>query len=47
MTTVAVMARVRVKHGMGDDYLAAFAPLLNEAHKEPGTVLSHRATVEQ
>jgi hypothetical protein len=35
MTTIAVMARVRVKHGRGDEYLAAFGPLLDEADKEP------------
>ena len=39
MTTVAVMARVRVKQGRGKEYLAAFGPLLDEADKEPGTLL--------
>jgi quinol monooxygenase YgiN len=36
---IAVAARVRVKHGRSDDYLAAFAPLLEQAEHEPGTLL--------
>jgi quinol monooxygenase YgiN len=36
---IAVAARVRVKQGRSDDYLAAFAPLLEQAEQEPGTLL--------
>jgi autoinducer 2-degrading protein len=36
---IAVAARVRVKEGRGDDYLAAFAPLLEQVDQEPGTLL--------
>jgi autoinducer 2-degrading protein len=39
MPTVAIAARVRVKEGRIEDYLAAFAPLLNEVEKEPGTLV--------
>jgi quinol monooxygenase YgiN len=36
---VAIVARVTVKEGMAEHYLAAFAPLLEQARKEPGTLL--------
>ena len=36
---IAVVARVRVKPGRSDDYVAAFAPLLEQAQQEPGTLL--------
>jgi quinol monooxygenase YgiN len=36
---IAVAARVRVKEGRVDEYLAAFAPLLEQAEQEPGTLL--------
>jgi (4S)-4-hydroxy-5-phosphonooxypentane-2,3-dione isomerase len=36
---VAIVARVNVKEGRADEYIAAFAPLLEQAHKEPGTLL--------
>jgi (4S)-4-hydroxy-5-phosphonooxypentane-2,3-dione isomerase len=36
---IAVAARVRVKEGKGDEYLAAFAPLLEQVEQEPGTLL--------
>jgi (4S)-4-hydroxy-5-phosphonooxypentane-2,3-dione isomerase len=36
---VAIAARVTVKEGRADEYLAAFAPLLEQAQKEPGTLL--------
>jgi autoinducer 2-degrading protein len=39
MPQVAVGARVRVKEGKADEFLAAFAPLLEQAEKEPGTLL--------
>lgn len=39
MPQIAVAARVRVKEGRGDEYLAAFAPLLEQAEQEPGTLL--------
>lgn len=39
MSHVAIMARVTVKEGKADEYVAAFAPLLEQAKKEPGTLL--------
>ena len=39
MPKIAVTARVRVKQGRAADYLAAFGPLLEQADKEPGTLL--------
>jgi (4S)-4-hydroxy-5-phosphonooxypentane-2,3-dione isomerase len=36
---VAITARVTVKEGKADEYVAAFAPLLEQAAKEPGTLL--------
>jgi (4S)-4-hydroxy-5-phosphonooxypentane-2,3-dione isomerase len=36
---VAIVARVTVKEGKADEYIAAFAPLLEQAEKEPGTLL--------
>jgi quinol monooxygenase YgiN len=36
---VAIVARVTVKEGKADEYLAAFRPLLEQAEKEPGTLL--------
>jgi (4S)-4-hydroxy-5-phosphonooxypentane-2,3-dione isomerase len=36
---VAIAARVTVKEGKADEYLAAFVPLLEQAEKEPGTLL--------
>ena len=39
MPKIAVTARVRVKPGKAADYLAAFGPLLEQANKEPGTLL--------
>jgi hypothetical protein len=36
---IAVAARVRVKDERGDEYLAAFAPLLEQVEQEPGTLL--------
>jgi (4S)-4-hydroxy-5-phosphonooxypentane-2,3-dione isomerase len=36
---VAIAARVTVKEGKADEYIAAFAPLLEQAEKEPGTLL--------
>jgi quinol monooxygenase YgiN len=35
---VAICARVTVKRGKADEYIAAFAPLLEQAGKEPGTL---------
>jgi (4S)-4-hydroxy-5-phosphonooxypentane-2,3-dione isomerase len=42
---VAIVARVTVKEGKAGEYVAAFAPLLEQAEKEPGTLLYavHRA----
>jgi autoinducer 2-degrading protein len=39
MHQVAIVARVTVKEGKADEYVAAFAPLLEQAKKEPGTLL--------
>lgn len=39
MSHVAICARVTVKEGKADEYIAAFAPLLEQAGKEPGTLL--------
>jgi quinol monooxygenase YgiN len=36
---VAIAARVTVKEGRADEYLAAFASLLDQAEQEPGTLL--------
>jgi quinol monooxygenase YgiN len=36
---VAIVARVTVKEGKADEYVAAFAPLVEQAEKEPGTLL--------
>jgi quinol monooxygenase YgiN len=39
MSQVAICARVTVKDGKADEYITAFAPLLEQAGKEPGTLL--------
>ena len=39
MSHVAIVARVTVREGKADEYIAAFAPLLGQAEKEPGTLL--------
>lgn len=39
MSHVAIVARVTVKEGKADEYIAAFSPLLEQAEKEPGTLL--------
>ena len=39
MSHVAIVARVTVKEGKAGEYVAAFAPLLDQAEKEPGTLL--------
>lgn len=39
MSQVAIVARVTVKQGQADQYVAAFAPLLEQARQEPGTLL--------
>jgi (4S)-4-hydroxy-5-phosphonooxypentane-2,3-dione isomerase len=39
MPHVAVVARVTVKEGRADEYAAAFAPLLEQVEKEPGTLI--------
>jgi (4S)-4-hydroxy-5-phosphonooxypentane-2,3-dione isomerase len=36
---VAIVARVTVKEGKANEYVAAFAPLLEQAETEPGTLL--------
>ncbi len=38
MSQVAIVARVTVKDGKAEQYIAAFAPLLEQARKEPGTL---------
>jgi autoinducer 2-degrading protein len=39
VSRVAIVARVTVKEGRADEYVAAFAPLLEQAEREPGTLL--------
>lgn len=39
MSQVAIIARVTVKEGKTEQYVAAFTPLLEQARKEPGTLL--------
>ena len=39
MSYVAIVARVTVKEGKAEEYVAAFTPLLEQAGKEPGTLL--------
>ena len=39
MSQVSILARVTVREGKAGQYLAAFAPLLEQARKEPGTLL--------
>jgi (4S)-4-hydroxy-5-phosphonooxypentane-2,3-dione isomerase len=39
VSQVAIVARVTVKEGRTDEYIAAFAPLLEQAEKETGTLL--------
>ena len=39
MPQVAIVARVTVKEGKADEYVAAFAPLLEQVEKEPGTLV--------
>jgi len=39
MSQVAIVARVTIKEGKADEYVASFAPLLEQANKEPGTLL--------
>jgi quinol monooxygenase YgiN len=36
---VAIVARVTVKEGKANEYIAAFARLIGQAEKEPGTLL--------
>jgi (4S)-4-hydroxy-5-phosphonooxypentane-2,3-dione isomerase len=36
---VAIVARLTVREGKADDGVAAFVPLLEQAEKEPGTLL--------
>jgi (4S)-4-hydroxy-5-phosphonooxypentane-2,3-dione isomerase len=39
VSQVAILARVTVKEGKSGQYLAALKPLLEQARKEPGTLL--------
>ncbi len=39
MSQIAILARVTVKKGKTGQYLAALAPLLEQARREPGTLL--------
>ena len=39
MSHVAIVARVTVKEGRANEYVAAFVPLLEQAVKQPGTLL--------
>ena len=39
MSKVSIVARVTVREGLVNEYLAAFEPLLAQAEQEPGTLL--------
>jgi len=39
VSQVAIIARVTVRQGKAEQYVAAFVPLLEQARKEPGTLL--------
>jgi quinol monooxygenase YgiN len=39
MAQVAMLARLRAKEGKGDELVAAFRPLFEQAATEPGTLL--------
>jgi (4S)-4-hydroxy-5-phosphonooxypentane-2,3-dione isomerase len=39
MAQVAIVARVTLKEGKAEQYVATFASLLEQARKEPGTLL--------
>lgn len=39
MSHVAIVARVTVHEGRADEYVAAFARLLEQAEREPGTLV--------
>jgi quinol monooxygenase YgiN len=39
VSLVAIVARLTIREGRADEYVAAFAPLLEQAEKEPGTLL--------
>jgi (4S)-4-hydroxy-5-phosphonooxypentane-2,3-dione isomerase len=39
LSQVAIVARVTVKEGKAEQYVAAFTPLLEQARNEPGTLL--------
>jgi len=39
VSQVAITARVTVKEGKAEEYIGAFAALLEQARKEPGTLL--------
>ena len=39
MPRVAITARVTVKEGKAGEYVAAFVPLIEQADKEPGTLI--------
>jgi (4S)-4-hydroxy-5-phosphonooxypentane-2,3-dione isomerase len=39
VSQVAIVARVTIREGKAGEYVSAFAPLLDQARKEPGTLL--------
>jgi len=39
MPKVALLARFKAKEGKGEELIAAFRPLIEQAEKEPGTLL--------
>jgi quinol monooxygenase YgiN len=39
VSRVAIVARITVREGRAEEYLAAFALLLEQAKQEPGTLL--------
>jgi quinol monooxygenase YgiN len=46
MPKVALLARVKAKEGRGEELIAAFRPVLEQAEREPGTLMYavHRST---
>jgi quinol monooxygenase YgiN len=39
MPQVSLLAKVTAQVGKGDELLAAFVPLIEQVHNEPGTLL--------
>lgn len=39
MSKVALLSRVKARHGKGDELIAAFRPVFEQVEREPGTLL--------